>query len=50
MKPLCVLNTRPLGQNQALSEAMRQIGAKVIELPALAIHATPLTWLDTLPD
>lgn len=46
---LRILNTRPAGQNQQLSEAISQAGGQSIELPTLAI--TPCTdWVNKLPD
>lgn len=49
LQGLRVLNTRPQGQAQALSSAIRAAGGMVIELPTLVIKATP-AWLKHLPD
>lgn len=49
IKPLRILNTRPFGQNQHLSQAIQRAGGHVIELPALIIEPTAHTWLSTLP-
>ncbi|EHL29967.1 uroporphyrinogen-III synthase [Legionella drancourtii] len=46
---LRVLNTRPQGQAELLSNAIRAADGVVLELPTLAIEATP-DWLSTLPD
>lgn len=47
---LRVLNTRPLGQAEGLSQAILNAGGISILLPTLAIEATPNTWLNQLPD
>lgn len=44
-----ILNTRPLGQNKALSQAITDAGGISIELPALAIKPTPESWFKKLP-
>jgi uroporphyrinogen-III synthase len=46
---LRVLNTRPQGQNEALSQAIRDAGGIAIELPTIKIQGTK-TWLSLLPD
>ena len=46
---LRILNTRPAGQNQQLSEAISQAGGQSIDLPTLAIKPCA-NWLNKLPD
>jgi uroporphyrinogen-III synthase len=51
LKGLRILNTRPLGQNQTLSQLIRAAGGHSIELPALAIEPLPFDhwpWLEQL--
>jgi len=50
MKGLRVLNTRPLNQGRALEQAIRGAGGLSINLPAIAISATDLNWLKTMPE
>lgn len=47
---LRILNTRPLGQNQALSQAIREAGGIPVECPALAIHPVENDWWQVLGD
>jgi uroporphyrinogen-III synthase len=47
---LRVLNTRPEPQNQPLSQEIINAGHSVINLPTLGINATPLIWLNNMPD
>jgi uroporphyrinogen-III synthase len=47
---LRVLNTRPIEQAKALSQAIRLAGGIAIECPALVIEPKPQTWLKTLPN
>lgn len=47
---LCVLNTRPKKQAQALTQALVNLGAQVIELPLLEIIPTNTDWKKNLPD
>jgi len=49
-KGLRFLNTRPLGQNKGLSQAIRDIGAIPIECPALAIEPVENNWINQLSD
>ena len=49
-KGLRILNTRPLGQNKTLSQAIRNVGAIPIECPALAIEPVENNWSDQLTD
>lgn len=49
-KGLRILNTRPLGQNKALSQAIRDVGGVPIECPALAIEPLEDGWWRTLGD
>ncbi|MFA5960865.1 MAG: uroporphyrinogen-III synthase [Tatlockia sp.] len=46
---LTVLNTRPLAQAKALSEAIRAAGGWVVECPALTIVPAPGDWVQSLP-
>lgn len=46
---LRVLNTRPNGQNKALSQAIIQALGESIELPVMSIVPTPITWINHLP-
>ncbi len=49
-KGLRILNTRPIGQNAALSQTIRQAGAIPIECPALAIEPVENDWTSPLGD
>ncbi len=49
LQGLRVLNTRPQGQAEHLSQTIRAAGGVVIELPTLAIEATS-DWLSAVPD
>lgn len=49
-KGLRILNTRPLGQNQALSQAIRAVGAIPIECPVLSIQPVEEDWTGELGD
>lgn len=46
---LRVLNTRPAGQNHALSQAITDAGGIAIEVPTLAIEPTAHDWQTQLP-
>ena len=50
LKGLRFLNTRPLGQGLALTEAIVNAGGLSIDLPALAIEPTPNDWFKNLPN
>ncbi len=45
-----ILNTRPLDQGLALSQAIHDAGGLSIDLPALVIEPTSREWLNDLPD
>lgn len=47
---LRILNTRPAGQNQTLSQEIIAAGGIPITLPALVIEPTEETWVKQLPD
>jgi len=47
---LRILNTRPAGQNQTLSQEIMTAGGIPVALPALVIEPTEETWLQQLPD
>jgi uroporphyrinogen-III synthase len=49
-KGLRILNTRPLGQNEALSKAIRDAGGIPVECPALAIEPIDNDWWRALGD
>lgn len=49
-KGLHILNTRPIGQNKGLSQAIRDMGAIPIECPAIAIEPVENNWIDQLSD
>ena len=49
-KGLRILNTRPLGQNEALSQAISDAGGIPIECPALAIEPVDNDWWRALGD
>lgn len=49
LKGLCVLNTRPLMQAKALSQAIRAAGGIAIECPALRVSPKDKAWLAHLP-
>lgn len=49
LQGLRVLNTRPKGQAEGLSNNIRDVGGIAIELPTLEIQATH-DWLNALPD
>ena len=46
---LRVLNTRPVGQSEALNHAIEAAGGVAIALPALAIEPVMPHWVKTLP-
>ncbi len=50
IKGLHVLNTRPLAQAKALSQAIEAAGGVSLECPALAIEPKEKGWLDALPN
>ncbi len=50
MKPLRVLNTRPLHQNTELKEAIQAMGWQSINLPLLTITPTNNEWLARMPN
>ncbi|KTD59940.1 uroporphyrinogen-III synthase [Legionella shakespearei] len=47
---LRILNTRPQGQAQQLSQEITAAGGVAIECPALELAASDTDWLDSLPD
>lgn len=47
---LRILNTRPQGQAQKLSQEITKAGGVAIECPALELVASDNKWLDSLPD
>ncbi|AHE66066.1 uroporphyrinogen-III synthase [Legionella oakridgensis ATCC 33761 = DSM 21215] len=49
LQGLCLLNTRPKGQNITLSQTIAKAGGRCIELPALEIKPTD-GWFEHLPD
>ncbi len=49
-KGLRILNTRPLGQNKAFSQAIRDAGGIPIECPALTIEPVDNDWWSALGD
>lgn len=46
---LRILNTRPLGQQHSLSQAIQTSGGVSVELPALNIEPSDENWLEQLP-
>jgi uroporphyrinogen-III synthase len=47
---LRILNTRPQGQAQQLSQEITAAGGVAIECPALELAASDANWLDSLPN
>lgn len=51
LQGLCVLNTRPQEQGQALNQAIEAAGGRVIHVPTLVLEPVPAeTWLPNMPD
>ena len=50
LRGLRVLNTRPLGQSEALSLTIEKAGGVAISCPALTIVPTLFSWVETLPN
>lgn len=50
LKNLRILNTRPLGQEKAWSQAIKNAGGIALEFPLLTIEPLPLEWTKSLPD